>query len=277
MAPSPQSNSLSASLRLPAISLAGLCVIFFLTALSLDVVIAQEISTLLASGDRANRSYNTRAAITWYEKAESAEQDHYETLIRLARAYNDLGRLALRRSDSAEYFYRRGLAYAERIAKAYPDSSSSWLMLALCHGSLAPFKSLGDKLELGRDVRENALRAAKLDTNAALPHVVLGIFYRAAARLKWWERTLVNTILGKDFEGTIEQAEGSIRKAIELEPKNPYAWYELCWIHRSRERTAEAASALKTVISIPPTNERERRQVEDAERQLDRLTLQDAK
>ena len=245
--------------------------------ISIECSLAQDVSVLLLNGNRAYSACDTRGAIAWYEKADAAGKDRYETLIRLARGYNDLGRLTLRRSDSSEYFYRRGVAYAERMAKAYPDSSSSWLMLALSHGSLAPFKSLGDKLELCRDVRENALRAAKLDTNAALPHVVLGIFYRAAARLKWWERTLVNTILGKDFEGTIEQAEGSIRKAIELEPKNPYAWYELCWIHRSRERTAEAASALKTVISIPPTNERERRQVEDAERQLDRLTLQDAK
>ncbi|HAV23932.1 MAG TPA: hypothetical protein DCX46_10645 [Bacteroidetes bacterium] len=126
-------------------------------------------------------------------------------------------------------------------------------------------------------MRENALRAAKLDTNAALPHVVLGIFYRAASRLKWWERTLVNTILGKDFEGTIEQSEAAIRKAISLEPRNPYAWYELCWILRSSQRTDGAIAALKTVITIPPTNERERQQVQDAERQLDRLTLQDAK
>lgn len=225
----------------------------------------------IEQGDRAYRAFNTHAAVLWYERADAEKKDRYDVLVRLTRAYNDLGRIALRRNDSSEYYYRRAITYADRLAKAYPDSATSWLMLALCHGSLAPFKSFNDKLELGRDVAANARKAVELDSMFSLPHVVLGIFYRQAAQLKWWETAIVNTILGKGFEGTLEQAEMSFRRALEIDPRNPFAWYELSRMLRSAGRNDEGIEALKNVIAIAPTNEREQQQHEDAERQLKRM------
>lgn len=231
---------------------------------------AQTAEELIRRGDAAYASLDNAAAIAMYRRAVDRAPTDPTPLTRLVRVQNDEGRLALRRSDSSEIFYRRALATAETLAARFPDRAESWFLLALCHGSLVPFKSLREKLEIGRDVEANLDRALALDSTHAMSHVLLGIYYRSAAQLSWMERTLVNTILGKHIIGTLEDSEQALRRAIRLDPDSPYAYFELASTLRAAGRPTEAIEMLRTVVALPYVGAREKLQRQDAERRLQR-------
>ena len=244
----------------------------WLLALLPIILSTDDLGENLRLGDAAYSDFRTRDAISYYTRALQSQPDSYDALSRLARAWSDLGRLALRRSDSSETYYRTALGYARTLTHEYPDSASSWFLLALCHGSLTPFKSLTEKLDIAQDVEKNALRSLELDSTYSMTYVLLGIYYRGVSHLSWVERTIVNGILGSDIYGTIEDSERNLRKAVALDPHNSYAYYELSWTLRSAGRESEAIGALRKVLTFVPTNERERQQYESAERRLERMT-----
>lgn len=231
---------------------------------------AQTAQELIRRGDAAYAALDNAAAIEHYRRAVDRAPSDPIPLTRLVRVQNDEGRLALRRSDSSEIFYRRALATAETLAVRFPDRAESWFLLALCHGSLVPFKSVREKLEIGRDVEANLNRALALDTTHAMSYVLLGIYYRSASQLSWMERTLVNTILGKHIIGTLDDSERALRTAIRLDPDPPYAYAELASTLREAGRQQEALEMLKTVVSLPYVGAREKLQVDDAHRRLRR-------
>lgn len=231
---------------------------------------AQTAEELIRRGDAAYAALDNATAIESYRKAVDRTPSDPVPLIRLARVQNDEGRLALRRSDSSEVFYRRALVTAETLAVRFPDRAESWFLLALCHGSLVPFKSIREKINIGRDVEANLRRALAIDSTHAMSYVLLGIYYRSAAQLSWMERTLVNTILGKHIIGTLTDSEQALRTAIRLAPDSPYAYFELAATLRASGREDEAMASLKTVVSLPYIGAREKLQVDDAYHRLQR-------
>jgi tetratricopeptide (TPR) repeat protein len=212
------------------------------------------VAALLNRGDAMYRAMDNAGALSAYLEAEQRSPKDFDVLVRLTRVYNDMGRELLRKSPEAETYYRRAIEFAERMREYYPDKAETWFFLALCHGSLVPFKSLGEKLELSRDVRLNAEHSLQIDSTFVMSYVVLGIYYRGVARLSWLERTLVNGILGKNLEGTLEDSERMLQKALVLAPDNPFVHYELAWTYRSLGRNA-----------------RELQQQNESRRQLERL------
>jgi tetratricopeptide (TPR) repeat protein len=226
----------------------------------------------IAEGDRAYRTLDNARAFEAYLEAERLAPEDFGVLIRLTRITNDMGRLLLRKSPDAEAYYRKSITYAERLREHHPDRAETWFWLALCHGSLVPFKSLGEKLELSRDVRANAEHALAIDSNFTMSYVILGIYYRGVARLGWIERTFVNGILGKNLEGTFDDSERMLVRAKNLEPDNPFVCYELSSTYRAMDRTPEAIGELQHLLAIPPTNAREVQQIEEAREALRRLT-----
>lgn len=235
-------------------------------------VSGDDVLSSIKRGDAAYADFRTRDALTFYTQAYKTDSTDFTTLARLARTWSDLGRLTLRRSDSSEIYYRTALSYARQLTSCHPDSASSWFLLALCHGSLTPFKSLTEKLDIAQDVEKNALRSLELDSAYSMTYVLLGIYYRGVSQLGWVERTIVNGILGKDIHGTIEDSERNLRKALALDPNNSFAYYELSRTLRSAGREAESVEALRKVLAFAPANEREAQQYESAERRLERMT-----
>ena len=229
----------------------------------------------IQQGDLAYSDFRTRDAITFYTQAYEADPQNFTALSRLARAWSDLGRLTLRRSDSSEVFYRNGLEYAQQLVAAHPDSATSWFLLALCHGSLTPFKSLAEKLDIAQDVEKNALRSLEIDSTYSMTYVLLAIYYRGVSRLSWLERTIVNGILGRDIEGSLEDSHRNLERALAFDPDNGFAYYELSRTLQSLERKDEALEALRKVVTFEPKNERELQQQKDARRRLERITSSD--
>lgn len=226
----------------------------------------------LATGDRFYHQCDNIRALAEYKEAYMLASDSFSTIQRLVNIYNDLGRLSLRKDTASESYYRIALAFADSLNKYFPDRAESHFWLALCEGSLIPFVGTKEKILISRDVLTEANRATQIDSNFALAYVVIGIFQRETSKLSWFERLIVRMVYGSDLNGSLSASESYLLKSVSLDPENSYGFYELYWTYQAMKDHQKARRSLEMLLTIPPSNERERQQAEDARRRLAMLT-----
>jgi tetratricopeptide (TPR) repeat protein len=222
----------------------------------------------LQRGDELYHSFDNEQALTEYRQAYAIAPDSFATLQRMVNINNDLGRLHLHVDTSAETYYRTALMYADSLAQHFPDRAESHFWLALCKGSIIPFLSVKQKIYTSRAVLEEANRAIQIDSGFALAYVVLGIFQRELSRVNWFERLIARVVFGADVSGSLETSEVLLRKSVDLDPRNSYGYFELYWTYKAMNDSTEANNSLRTLLTLRPTNARERQQAKAAVRQL---------
>ena len=229
----------------------------------------------ITRGDQLYRSFDNWSALREYEEAYELNPDSQEVLIRMVRIHNDIGRSMLRRNDSAEVWYSKAVGYAERLQADFPGKAESYFWLALAKGSLVPFQGAKGKLDIGKEVTAYARRAIQIDSTFAPPYIILGIIYREADRLKWYERFIANTIFGGSLPGTIEESEAMLHKAITLDPASIFAYYELSRTYGQMGNVQKRIETLRQCLAQTPESLREKDQQSQAQRQLQRILTND--
>jgi tetratricopeptide (TPR) repeat protein len=225
----------------------------------------------LAKGDEHYRAFDNEQARVEYELAFVKDSVDYQTLLRLVRVYNDIGRLHLRKNRDAEIYYTKAVEFAKLLQRYFPDSATTHFWLALSYGSLIPFRGVSEKIHIGKDVRKHARKAIEIDSTFSLPYVILAIFEREGSQLSWFEKTIVRVVFGEDLSGSLEASEALLRKALKLDQRNSYAHYELGWTYKTMNDHTRSAEAFRNVLHYVPTSAREELQREEAKRQLDLL------
>jgi len=229
---------------------------------------AQSAQGYLAMGDSCFYCEATDTALVFYEDAYRIAPHERETLVRLVRAYSDMGWLHLHKDTSAQRYYECAALYADTLLALDPQNPSSHFWAALTRGSLIPFSTVSQKLHLGKEVRAQANETIRLDSTFALAYIILAIFERESARLSWFERTIAKIIFGEDLHGSFTESEALLNKAVKYDPENSYAYYEFYWTYRAEGKKDAAAESLKKVMSLPVHSQREERQRELAKNYL---------
>lgn len=250
-------------LRFPVVAVIASCYVFFKAG--------DETSIHNARGDEHYRNFDNYGALVEYRKAYETDPQDFETLFRMARIHNDIGRSMLRRNDSAEVWYLEAIEYAQRMVDLHPDRCESYFWLAVTKGSLIPFKSPGGKLDIGKEVTQYALESIAVDSTFGPSYMVLGIIYREADRLKWYERLIANVVFGGSLPGTIEESEAMLLKSIHLDPLNMFAYYELSRTYGQMGKTEQQKEMIEKILTLTPMSLREQEQQQRAQRQLARL------
>src|SRR5271157_4767087 len=120
-----------------------------------------ECAALLDTGDAAYRKFDNAAAMGFYTSAYHDCLESYEALMKMTRAFIDLGE----DHNDAESpgLYDKGMRYADTMQKRYPDSAQSWFLEAIAAGNLARLKSGMRKLALSRIVEHDSRKSIDLD------------------------------------------------------------------------------------------------------------------
>ena len=244
------------------------CSIFFVLAFFPVGADAQELDQLLRSGDECFTRQATGEALRFYDQAHTISPQNNETLLRLVRTNCDLGWIHLRTDTSAQTYYLHAAAYADTLLSLNPNSPSAHFWVSLTQGSLIPFHSVSEKIQLGKEVRFHAEKAIELDSTFALAYVILAVFERESSQLSWFERTIARVIFGADIRGSLSHSEELLQKSIRYDPANPYAFYEMYWTCMAMGKKDAAAESLRKVISLPVNSEREEGQHQLAQNYL---------
>ncbi len=232
---------------------------------------ADSFMTHVERGDQLYHQFDNEGALREYAAAYDVNSEDFIVLARLIRIYNDQGRLKMDGENGGLEENQKAVEFAEKMYQLYPDRAETYFWLALAKGSMARFLGISDKAKIGKSVEEYALKAIDLDSTYSHAYMVLGIFYRMAGDLSWFEKLVAKTVFGTDFEGTYEQSVEMLEKAIRLDPANIYAYYELGRTFRSMERGEDAKGAFQAVLAMKAQSLREQKLQEEVDRRMKHL------
>ena len=224
----------------------------------------------IAEGDAYYNNFENINALKEYEKAYSLAPGNYDVLFRLVRTYNDTGEefKEQRNREEAEKYINKALSFADLFHKKFPDSASVYTYLALSYGNIAMFKGGKDKVTYAKKIEENAKKAVSMSQSDFMPYIILGIYYRELASLSWIERLFANTFFGGIPDGTYEDSEKMLKKALSINPNVVVAVYQLSKTYRAMERNQEEKALLQKVLAMKNLNFRDKYTKAKSQRRL---------
>ena len=234
----------------------------FLLCLMLITIIVSgtDLKTFLKKGDEFYKKFDLEQAIIHYNEAYSFANGDYEVLLRLTRTYNDLGEdyYEVRDRKKSEAAINNSLKYAKVLADAFPDSAMTYALLAMSYGNLAMFKGGNEKIKLAYKIKENAEKSIKMDPNNYLPYIILSIYHRQIASLSWLERAFANTFFGKLPDGSLEESEKMMLKALEIQPGICVAMLHLSRTYYKMDKIDKEKEWLQKLVEAPVTDFRDK-------------------
>ena len=249
---------------------AKISIIFLLFTMLIVPAHADELDDLLKQGDDHYANFENDKALASYEKAYAINPCSYETLVKVTRAYIDLGE-DLDNKES-EGLYLQAVDHAELLVKKEPEKAEPYFFAAAAYGKLALFRGGKAKVKLSGFVEKNAKKAIELDPQYEKPVTTLGIFYREVANLNWFLKAFANTFFGGKLKGTNEQAEELLLKAIELNPARIYPRFALAETYKFMRQKDKEIEQLEKVVELPIGDHEDQNKKDQAEKRLAKLT-----
>jgi tetratricopeptide (TPR) repeat protein len=239
--------------------------IIFLTCVSLS---AQDYQAFVKKGDEYYEQFRNQEALAEYQKAYEIAPDEYAVLMKLTRAYNDVGEDL--NSDEAEIHFKKAISHAKLLQEKFPDRAEAYFYLAATSGNLALSKSGKEKVRLSRDIEKYAKKSITLDPEFASGYIALGIYYREVANLNWFLKAFAKTIFGGLPNGTNEDSEKMLLEAIKREP-SVLVYYELAGTYKEMGEKERAIENLKKSIELPIVDHQDERRKAEAKKMLSKL------
>jgi tetratricopeptide (TPR) repeat protein len=267
-----QLYSLSAILRM------FIGIIIFMPSMPL---LAEDYNSYIQQGDKYYEQFENQKALEEYKKAYESSPNSFVALMKLTRAYNDVGEdikgIKFRREDElnsnkkVEEYFKTAAKYAELLQKEFPDKADSYFLLAATYGHLALYKDGREKVRLARDVEKNSKRAIQLDPRYIPAYIVLGVYYREVANLNWALKAFARTLFGGLPHGTDKDSEKTLLKAVQLNPQIIHTRFELAKTYDAMDEGDEVAEQLKEILDLPVVDHQDKAIKTEAEKELRRL------
>jgi len=237
------------------------------------MVLPNTFDELIAKGDSLYAQSDMQYALDYYEQAYTIDSSDYYLLLKLTKVCNDLGEYyyELRDEDLSEKVVYEGVDFAERFSSLYVDSAKVYAYLAWSYGNQALFEGGKEKIKLAHKIKDNATKAISIDSTDYLPYVILGIYNRQMAALGWFERLFANTFFGDVPEGSFEESEKMMLKALELQPGIVIAAFHLSLSYQEMGDEEKEIEMLKKVLELPNLNFRDTFAKRKAKERLDDL------
>jgi tetratricopeptide (TPR) repeat protein len=237
------------------------------------IVLSNTFDELIAKGDSLYAQSDMQYALDYYQQAYAIDSSDYYLLLKLTRVCNDLGEYyyELRDEELSEKVVYEGVDFAERFYSLYPDSAKVYAYLAWSYGNQALFEGGKEKIKLAHKIKDNATQAISMDSTDYLPYVILGIYNRQISALSWFERLFANTFFGDVPEGSFEESEKMMIKALALQPGMVIAAFHLSLTYKEMGEEEKEIEMLKKVLELPNLNFRDTYAKRKAKERLDDL------
>jgi tetratricopeptide (TPR) repeat protein len=203
----------------------------------------------LLAGDEAFLQIDYPAAIERYTAALSGNENDAELYWRLARAYVCMGEVF---EDSRRTLYCvKAAEYALKCIASDSTRSEGHTWRAAALGYVALDAGMGEQVELSRELLREVDRAIALNPSDDAAYSIKGSFYRALGNVGWFQRQLAKIFVGTVPDGTLEDAERALMRAITLAPDVMRHHYELGVLYLDMERREEARHVLAHAATLP--------------------------
>ena len=217
-----------------------------------NILYAENATNLISIGDSYHSKFNNIDALKYYEFAYEQDPDNFEILKKLTFTANDCGEDLVETDESkAKNYFALSVKYAELAKSKFPDETDIYLLLGLSYGNSSRYASGKTKVKLARDVEKNFRKMVELRPDYAPPYIGLGIYYREVARLNFFLKLFAKSLLGGLPDGSLEDSETMLLKAVELAPDKVFTHYELAITYYYIGDTEKVKYHLVKVLELP--------------------------
>lgn len=187
---------------------------------------------------------------TW-EQALAADSGSYEANWNLARVLIDLGN-RFEKKDDRKAHYGRAVECARAAVALAPDDTWGHHYLAASVGKLALTEGGKKKIELSKEVREEALKAVECDPDNDKSHHILGRWNREVTHLSPLLKAAAKVVYGGVPKGASdEKAVEHFREAIRIAPDHVNHHLELGITWYKMKEYDEALAEFELAQALP--------------------------
>jgi tetratricopeptide (TPR) repeat protein len=206
-----------------------------------------QIAQWQQNADRLYARFRAREAAGELHKVLQIDGENFEALIKLARAYIDIGdHIAENGIDSKERKmkeYSKAEDYARRAVKVDPSSTWGYFWVAASLGNIAMVSSVEKQLDLAGEIRDAIEESIARDPHNGLAYHIYGVWHRKLAALGQGRRILAGGSLQKSIE--------YLRKAVALNPTVILSRLELARSYIAVQDFPDARAMLKAILALP--------------------------
>ena len=218
-------------------------------------VFADSFVSLVKQGDQYHSKFNNIAALEAYQKAYKTGPENFEIFKKLTITSNDCGEDQVEvNEEKAKEYFDLSVKYAELAQEKYPDEPEVFLLLGLSYGNSSRYAGGKQKVKLARNVEKNFKKMIELNPDYAPPYIGLGIYYREVAKLNFFLKLFAKSLLGGLPNGSLEDSEAMLVKAVEIAPDRVFTHYELAITYLDLGDTEKVKYHLKKVLELPDTD-----------------------
>jgi tetratricopeptide (TPR) repeat protein len=217
---------------------------------------APEIAQTLRQADRLYSQFKAREAASELVKILERDPDHFEALVRLARAHIDIGDGVPESGpgwqERRKNEYRRAEQYARRAVDANPDSTWGYFYLAASLGHVAVLSPTAEQVDLAGDIRTLIEKAIALDPQNGFAYHVYGVWHRKMAEIGQASRMVASVLYGRSVPpGSLDRSVEYLRKAVTLNPRVIASRLELARSYVALEDWPMARRMLASIRDLP--------------------------
>jgi len=214
---------------------------------------AQDIDELIEQGDQYYKKWENEKALDVFLKAYQIDEDNYEVVWRLSRAYSDLGEKMEDDKDKKKEYYRRAVKFGRRAVELNPDHYEGHLRLAIAVGRLALFEGGKKKIEMSKEVKAQIDTVKQLNPDNFLAYYIIGRWHREISNLNFILKAFAKIIYGGVPKASKEEALWNFEKAAELNPQFIEGNLALAEMYIKHKMYEDAKKHLKRCIDSPKT------------------------
>ena len=246
--------------------------ISILILLSFDIY-SQSYQKYMSDGDSLYLKFKIKQAFSYYQKAFELKPQNYNSLFNIVKIYNAVGELKRKdhKQNEAKEDFNKAINYSEKLISSFPDSSLSYTFSAISYGNLARLTGGKERLNYAKKIEEYSKKAVQLDSNNVLPYIILGAYYREIGRLSWIERIFAGILYGNVPDGSFEDSEKMLKKALRINPDIITANFQMALTYRALQNEEKEKEYFNKVLSLPLYDFRDPYLKESAERFLKRI------
>lgn len=234
---------------------------------------SSDFTDYINKGDSCYAKFDLQNAYEYYQNAYDIKPKDYNVLLKITRVCNDLCEYyyELRDKESSEKNVNLAVSNAEKFHSLFPDSAKVYTFLAWSYGNKALFEGGKGKIKLAHKIKDNAELAIQMDSTDYLSYIILSIYNRQIASLGWFERLFANTFFGDVPEGSFEESERLMLKALKLKPGIIIALFHLSLIYKEMNETEKEIKVLKQIIELPEQDFRDKFAKRKVQKRLEEL------
>ena len=215
-----------------------------------------EIAQLHKNADRLYAQFKPKEAANELLKIVRLDAQNFEALIKLSRAYIDLGDMIPESiSDWKERRlkdYQTAEDYARRAIKANPNSTWGYFYLGASLGLTAVVSPVARQVELAEEIRAALEKSLALDPNNGFAYHAYGVWHRKISEIGKMSRVLASVLYGRSLpQGSMEKSVEYLKKAIALNPTVIISRLELASTYMAMEDFQAARTMLSSIRNLP--------------------------